>query len=35
MDALEPLGHFFGGFGVFLLACAALWFVSVHKDKEK
>jgi len=35
MGNLAGLGHFFLGLGVFFLGCAALWFVSVYKEKKE
>ena len=38
MGNLGPIGQFFwsffGGLGIFFLACAALWFVSEYKKKS-
>ncbi len=35
MGNLMMLGQAVGGLGIFFLGVAALWFVSVYKDKEK
>jgi hypothetical protein len=34
MEALVMLGQAAGGLGIFFIGIAALWFVSVYKDKE-
>ena len=39
MSQLQVVSYFFAGFfggmGIFFLGIAALWFVSVYKEKEK
>jgi len=35
METLALLGQFLGGFGLFLLGIAAIWFVSVNTKKRE
>jgi hypothetical protein len=35
METLAMLGQAAGGFGLFLLGIAAIWFVSVYTSKKE
>ena len=35
MEFLAILGQFFIGVGVLLIGCAAIWFVTIHAEKNE